>query len=255
MAASDQSIAAALISVRTRALGAHRKAYETQTYRQKEPRLVAVSKSKPVEAILCAYENGQRHFGENYVQELVEKANDPLLTGLDIHWHFIGHLQRNKCNHLTALPNLWAVETVDSERLATALNNSWKKGAYGRKLKIFVQVNSSAEDSKHGCQESDAPALVKHVMESCGGLEFCGLMTIGQVGHDYSTGPNPDFKSLVAVQRDVCSKLELDIGHVELSMGMSADFEEAVLAGSTNIRVGSTIFGARPPKGKNGASA
>lgn len=255
MAASDQSIAAALTSVRTKALGAHRKASETLTHGQREPRLVAVSKTKPAEEVLRAYENGQRHFGENYVQELVEKANDPLLAGLDVRWHFIGHLQRNKCNHLTSLPNLWAVETVDSEWLAATLNNSWKKRAYGRKLKVFVQVNSSAEDSKHGCLESEVPALVKHVMESCDSLEFCGLMTIGRVGHDYATGPNPDFESLVAARRDVCSRLELDISRVELSMGMSADFEEAVLAGSTNVRIGSAIFGARPPKGKNGASA
>ena len=218
--------------------------------KQPEPRLVAVSKTKPPEFVLWAYEGGQRHFGENYVQELVDKAGDPSLeTACDIRWHFIGHLQRNKCNSLVSAPGLWMVETLDSERLATALDTSWrKKYPTEKRLRVCVQVNTSGEDTKFGCQPDDVAQLVQHVRDNCPGLLFCGLMTIGSAGHDYTSGPNPDFEVLVSTREAVCSQLGLEARAVELSMGMSGDFEQAVGAGSTNVRVGSVIFGSRPPK-------
>ena len=217
--------------------------------RQPEPRLVAVSKTKPAEVVRWAYESGQRHFGENYVQELVEKAKDPSLSALsDIRWHFIGHLQRNKCNNLFSAPGLWMVETVDSERLATALDTSWRKKEPEQRLKIYLQVNTSGEESKSGCQPQHIPQLVEHVRDNCPGLEFCGLMTIGRMGHDYSTRPNPDFEALARTRESLCSQLGLEQQCVELSMGMSSDFTQAVAAGSSNVRVGSNIFGARAPK-------
>ncbi len=252
---AGHSIPAALASVRARVSEAFRK-YSSDSIdsgpaaaAREEVRVIAVSKTKPAEMVLCAYESGQRHFGENYVQELVEKAQHPLLAGLaHIRWHFIGHLQRNKCNALTAVAPLWAVETVDSLRLASALDTSWGRRGYGRKLRVFVQVNTSGERSKHGCSRAEAPALVRHIRENCRALEFTGLMAIGKDSHDYSTGPNPDFQCLVATQEEVCRELQLNPTQVELSMGMSADFEQAIIAGSTNVRVGSTIFGPRPPK-------
>ena len=236
-------IGGALLSVRERASKAHR----TSTIPGHPlPRLVAVSKTKLAEALLEAYHNGQRHFGENYVQELVEKSNHPLLIGLeDLHWHFIGHLQRNKCNQLTSVPHLWCVETVDSERLASSLDSSWAKREKKQKLKVFIQINTSSEDSKHGCPPEKASEIVRHVLEKCQNLEFRGLMTIGKIGHDYSSGDNPDFVHLVETRERVCKDVGLKVEQVELSMGMSSDFEHAILAGSTNIRVGSTIFGAR----------
>lgn len=209
--------------------------------RTQEPRLVAVSKTKPSEIIRLAYAHGQRHFGENYVQELVEKAN--LLSDLDIRWHFIGHLQRNKCNLLTSVLNLWAVETVDSDKLASQLNSSWKRREYGRRLKVFVQVNTSAEDSKGGCSPSAVPELVRHIVSTCDGLEFCGLMTIGREGHDGC--PNPDFECLVQCKRLISDQGIMKADDVELSMGMSADYEDAIAACSTSVRVGSAIFGSR----------
>lgn len=214
-----------------------------------EPRLVAVTKTKPVEMILAAYHQGQRHFGENYVQELVEKSHHPQLIGLeDICWHFIGHLQRNKCNNLMSCPHLWAVETVDSERLASALDASRGKRCSGERLRVFVQVNTSAEASKHGSGSDVAISVVRHVIERCPSLQFLGLMTIGKMGHDYSTAPNPDFECLVETRRSLCRDLGLEEEGVELSMGMSSDFEHAISAGSTNIRVGSVIFGSRQLK-------
>lgn len=254
-ASSDHSIPAALAAVRARVrMASSRESVDSNTAALlgQEPRLVAISKTKSAEMILCAYENGQRHFGENYVQELTEKALHPLLSGLgDIHWHFVGHLQRNKCNSLTSVHNLWAVETVDSQRLAVALDSSWKRRGYKHRLKVFVQVNTSGEESKYGCSQAEASALVRHIRENCGSLEFTGLMTIGRTGHDYSRGANPDFECLLQVRREVCRDLGLRANEVELSMGMSADYEQAIQAGSTNIRVGSSIFGARPSKGKD----
>ena len=240
------SVSAALDMVRGKLQVAH--SASTWHSQQPQPRLVAVSKTKPAEMVRWAFESGQRHFGENYVQELLEKSQDPALASLDIRWHFIGHLQRNKCNNLTSTPGLWMVETVDSDRLATTLNSSWKKKQPECKLKVYLQVNTSSELSKSGCQPNDVPRLVQHIQDKCTSLEFCGLMTIGRLGHDYSMGPNPDFEVMVRAREDLCNKLGLDTGQVELSMGMSADYEQAVAAGSGNVRVGSVIFGARAAK-------
>lgn len=219
-------------------------------YSRSEPRLIAVTKTKPIEMILHAYQLGQRHFGENYVQELVEKSRHPSLVKLDgICWHFIGHLQRNKCNNLVSCPHLWAVETVDSERLATTLDTSWRKKEAGEKMRVFVQVNTSEEASKHGSASDEAVSVARHIVKQCTNLKLLGLMTIGRVGHDYSTGPNPDFECLVRTRCRLCQQLSVDMEEVELSMGMSSDFEQAIGAGSTNVRVGSVIFGAREWKG------
>ena len=140
------------------------------------------------------------------------------------------------------------VETVDSDRLATALDSSWRKKQTEQRLRIYLQVNTSGEEAKSGCQPQDIPRSVEHVRNNCPGLEFRGLMTIGRMGHDYATGPNPDFEVLARTREDLCSQLGLQPRTVELSMGMSADFTQAVAAGSSNVRVGSSIFGARAPK-------
>lgn len=116
-----------------------------------KPRLVAVSKTKPTDLIIETYNEGQRHFGENYVQELIEKAtNKEILEKCkDIQWHFIGHLQTNKINKVIALPNLYLIETVDSKKLATSLNQKWPDfGPPNSKLKIMLQVNTSGEEGK-----------------------------------------------------------------------------------------------------------
>jgi pyridoxal phosphate enzyme (YggS family) len=127
--------------------------------------LVAVSKTKPVELLREAYDAGQRDFGENYVQEVIDKA--PLLPG-DIRWHFIGHLQSNKVKDLLKVPNLYAVHTVDTLKLAQELQ---KRAAALRppeqRLRVFVQVNTSGEESKSGCAPADCPALCRAVRSSC----------------------------------------------------------------------------------------
>ncbi|XP_058095161.1 uncharacterized protein LOC131240742 [Magnolia sinica] len=202
-------------------------------------RVVAVSKTKPVSLVRQVYDAGHRCFGENYVQELVDKA--PQLPA-DIEWHFIGHLQSNKAKSLiAAVPNLEMVESVDDEKIANHLDRA--VASIGRKpLKVLVQVNTSGEASKSGVDPSGCVELAKHVKLGCPNLEFSGLMTIGML--DYSSTPE-NFKALSECRIEVCKALGISEEECELSMGMSADFEQAIEMGSTNVRVGSTIFGAR----------
>ncbi|KAK0165166.1 hypothetical protein PV328_003710 [Microctonus aethiopoides] len=194
------------------------------------PRLVAVSKTKPPNLIIDAYENGQQHFGENYVNELVDKANHPDIKIKDIKWHFIGHLQRNKVNKVLAVPNLYMVETVDTEKLASTVDSAWQK--YKKQddsqLKIMVQVNTSGEKEKSGCEISQTSTLVNYIKNNCKNLKFVGLMTIGAYGYDPANGPNPDFVALKNCRDDICKELNLSKDDVELSMGMSTDYEHAV---------------------------
>ncbi|KAK9902621.1 hypothetical protein WJX75_000378 [Coccomyxa subellipsoidea] len=207
--------------------------------RNTQPRLVAISKTKPVEAVQEAYDTGHRIFGENYVQEFVEKA--PKLPD-DIRWHFVGHLQSNKAKTLLdGVPNLALLETVDTQKLANKLDSIVEQ--LGRPpLPVFVQVNTSGEESKYGVQPNECTALARHIRDTCAHLRFAGLMTIGQP--DYSSRPE-NFQCLEACREEVCKALGLCAADVELSMGMSGDFEQAIEMGSTNVRVGSTIFGAR----------
>ncbi|CAK9808874.1 Pyridoxal phosphate homeostasis protein [Anthophora quadrimaculata] len=221
-------------------------------YKYFEPRLVAVSKLQPPESIIEAYEAGQRHFGENYVNELAEKGNHKQILEkcVDIHWHFIGHLQRNKVNKILNVPNLYIIETIDNEKLASTLNTSWPKFRKydDLKLKVMVQVNTSNEQEKNGCEITHVSSLVKHIIDNCKNLEFMGLMTIGMFGYDVSKGPNPDFLCLKECKEKVSKELAIDLKEIELSMGMSNDYEHAVELGSTSVRVGTAIFGARPKK-------
>uniref|UniRef100_A0A671NAC9 Pyridoxal phosphate homeostasis protein n=1 Tax=Sinocyclocheilus anshuiensis TaxID=1608454 RepID=A0A671NAC9_9TELE len=213
------------------------------------PRLVAVSKTKPPEMVVEAYKHGQRNFGENYVNELVEKASHPLVVSScpEIKWHFIGHLQKNNVNKLLGVSNLYMVETIDSVKLAEKVNSSWQKmrAANTQRLKIMVQINTSGEESKHGLPPDETVNMVKHIVSQCPALDFAGLMTIGRYGYDLSEGPNPDFQMLLKRREEVCESLKIPVEQVELSMGMSTDFEHAIEVGSTNVRVGSTIFGTR----------
>ncbi|KAJ1967168.1 hypothetical protein IWQ62_002022 [Dispira parvispora] len=211
-----------------------------QRYKQAtQARLVAVSKTKPAEAIQEAYAVGQRHFGENYVQELVDKAQ---CLPEDIRWHYIGQLQSNKCKQLAGIPNLWAVETVDTEKRANSLNAACENRT--QPLHVFVQVNTSAETNKGGVQPENCRALVRHIQEHCNHLQLLGLMTIGSVEHSGKV-PNPDFLQL----RELRDALEKETGtRLELSMGMSHDYQHALEVGSTNVRVGSSIFGTRAKK-------
>ena len=204
-------------------------------------RLVAVSKTKPLELLQQAYDAGCRVFGENYVQELVEKA--PAMPD-DVQWHFIGALQSNKANKLVSAcpPERLTVETVSSTKLANKLHSA-VDGIPGQRLKVMVQVNTSGEDSKSGVEPGkECVELCRHIVTECPHLQLTGLMTIGAPGD----------LSCFQVLQDCRTAVQeaLDLVDLELSMGMSGDYLEAIAAGATNVRVGSTIFGARqyPPK-------
>ncbi|CAL5183942.1 unnamed protein product [Lathyrus oleraceus] len=205
----------------------------------KEIRVVAASKTKPVSVLRQVYDAGHRFFGENYVQEIIDKA--PQLPE-DIEWHFIGNLQSNKVKPLLAgVPNLAYVETVDDEKIANLLDRAVAK--IGRKpLKVFVEVNTSGETSKFGVEPALCLDLVRHIVTNCPNLEFCGLMTIGML--DYSSTPE-NFKTLSKCRTEVCEAIGIPEAQCELSMGMTADFEQAIEMGSTTVRIGTAIFGPR----------
>lgn len=221
-------------------------------------RLVAVSKTKSASALLEAYAAGQRVFGENYVQELCEKAKHPELSELrDLEYHFIGKLQSNKVNMLiNNVPQLCMVETVSSSKLARKLDAAVGKATEGGlrgpgPLSVMIQVNSSGELQKGGVESIDEATTLAQMIcgdpsqsdpGGCANLKLAGLMTIGNA--DYSAGPD-NFTLLAEYRRAVAGALSVEEASLELSMGMSGDFPMAIEYGATNVRVGSTIFGDR----------
>ena len=210
-------------------------------------RLVAVSKTKPVSDIVEAYNAGIRHFGENYIQELHEKSNDSTIIEKcpDIKWHYVGHLQSNKSKLLSKVKNLFLMETIDSTKLCDKLNSESMLPESGSRLKVLVQVNSSGETQKSGTTSNEAVSLVDHIVSKCPNLEFRGLMTIGSYGHDYTQGENPDFEVLLSCKERLLDHMGLKEADLEMSFGMSNDYLHAISMGSTNVRVGSSIFGSR----------
>lgn len=222
----------------------------------KSVRLVAVSKLKPASDILALYTHAtpaQLHFGENYVQELLEKSR---VLPSAIRWHFIGGLQSNKCVSLARdTRGLWAVESVDTQKKASLLNKGWlerldRGTEVESQLRVFVQVNTSGEENKAGLNPSEVAGLCRFVRDECEGLRLQGLMTIGAIARSKATSSeneNEDFVTLRETRDRVVRELQLDDG-LELSMGMSADFEGAIALGSDQVRVGTTIFGDRPSK-------
>ncbi|CAM4758753.1 unnamed protein product [Rotaria magnacalcarata] len=180
-------------------------------------RLIAISKTKAVEDIIELYRAGQRYFGENYVEELEKKSNNQLIRSQcpDIRWHFVGHLQRKKVPKiLTRVPNLDCIQTVDTIDLANRLNLNLQQQS--RNLNILLQINTI-------CQ---------------------GLMTIGSL-NNVQTQNDQDFHGLIKCRDELCAKYNYNIKDIEISMGMSHDYERAIQMGSTIVRVGSSIFGAR----------
>ena len=193
--------------------------------------LVAVSKTQPAAAIREAYAAGQRDFGENYAQEWREKA-DALADLPDLRWHFIGGLQTNKVKYLAG--RIAFVHTVDREELARELSRRFgQKGAVAR---VFLEVNTGGEASKAGCAPEHAPALAAAI-RALPAVELVGVMGIPPPEDD----PRPHFRTLRALREA--------LGVRELSMGMSGDWRVAIEEGATFVRLGTAIFGARPPKG------
>jgi pyridoxal phosphate enzyme (YggS family) len=203
----------------------------------KTVRLVAVSKTVPVDRIRAAIKAGVTVLGENYVQETREKIE--ALREEEISWHFIGHLQSNKAKYAVNLFDM--IHSVDSLKLATELNK--RAGAMDKVQKILVQVNISGEETKSGVETERAVDLVRQIapLEN---LAVSGLMTMPP----YFNAPDkvrPYFRALRALQALILQEAIPDVGMTELSMGMTGDFEVAIQEGSTLVRIGTAIFGER----------
>lgn len=196
--------------------------------------LLAVAKTQPDERVVAAYEAGLHHFGENYVQELerhvaVLRGRDPRAS-----WHLIGHLQTNKAKKAAELASL--VHTVDSSKLARALGAATAGRA--TPLGVLVEVNIGGEASKSGVEPAAIEAVIGEI-RAHSGLEARGLMCIPP--------PDDEPRRWFAALRTRAEALRASTGLAlpELSMGMSADFEDAILEGATLVRVGTAIFGER----------
>ena len=199
-------------------------------------RLLAVSKFQPLERLLEAYQAGQRLFGENRPQELAAKA---VQLPQDIEWHFIGHLQTNKLKMV--LPYAALVESIDSQHLLEAVDD-WGQ-THDKVIPLLLELHIGAEDTKQGFYEEEVLEILFNA-EKYAHVRFCGLM--GMASHtDDEEMVRADFtriSSYLDYLRDLFPELE---DFKELSIGMSDDWRIAVECGSTQVRIGSAIFGPR----------
>lgn len=195
--------------------------------------LVAVSKTKSAEEILKLYQWGQKDFGENYVQELLEK-HDHLPA--DIRWHFIGHLQRNKVKYIAPFVSL--IQSVDSEKLLREIDKEAKKNS--RTIDVLLQVHIADEETKFGLDQKELFALMKN-LNQYPNANVKGLMGMAT---------NSEDEQKVAMEFSGLHELFLNCKSISantevLSMGMSADYKIAIGNGSSMVRIGSLLFGAR----------
>ena len=206
--------------------------------------LMAVSKTVEPERIRAAYEAGLRVFGENRVQEFADKSIH-LADLVAAEWHLIGHLQSNKARKAAEL--FHAVDSVDSLRLAEKLNQA--AGQSGKILAVLVEINVGGEENKTG-MSADSPEL-EQLLLSASRLEHLrvrGLMTVPPYTED-PEGARPYFRKLRELRGAIAARKLPAIEMEVLSMGMSHDFEVAIEEGSTCVRIGTAIFGARPAVG------
>lgn len=201
--------------------------------------LVAVSKTKPATAIQEAYEAGHRDFGENKVQEMTAKYEE---LPKDIRWHMIGHLQRNKVKYLA--PYVHLIHGVDSPRLLREIDKQAAKAA--RVIKVLLQIHIAREESKFGFDEQELLELLdSEEMADLKNIQVCGLMGMATNTEKEAT-IREEFAGLRALFEKVKASYDLpNVQMEELSMGMSGDYTIALAEGSTMVRIGSAIFGAR----------
>ena len=213
------------------------KACEKAGRSRSEVTLIAVSKTKPVEMLLEAYEAGARDFGENKVQELVDKI--PRLPK-DIRWHMIGHLQRNKVKYIVDQVSL--IHSVDTYRLAEEINiQALKKNIT---VPVLIEVNVANEASKFGVQAEDTLQLVQEIASTLKNIRIQGLMTIAP----YVDDPEDNrlyFRKLKDLSVDIAAENIDNVSMNVLSMGMTGDYTVAIEEGATMVRVGTGIFGER----------
>lgn len=202
-------------------------------------KLIAVSKTMPVEMIQEAYDEGQRVFGENKPQELRDKYE---VMAKDIQWHLIGHLQTNKVKYIAPFVHL--IHSVDSIKLLNEINKEAIKN--NRIINCLLQIDIAHEDTKFGLLEEEAKdLLLSDEYKSMNNIKICGVMGIGSITDDENQ-TRKEFKNLKEIFTHLKDEFfKNDISFCEISMGMSSDFWIAIEEGTTMVRVGSSIFGAR----------
>lgn len=213
-----------------------KKACEKAGRSREEVTLIAVSKTKPVEMLQEIYDAGIRDFGENKVQEMCEKMD---VLPADIKWHMIGHLQRNKVKYIAGRTEL--IHSVDTYRLAEEINIQAKKKNII--IPILVEVNIAGEASKFGTSAEDAMLLVEDISK-LENVRIKGLMTIAPYVEDAEEN-RPYFRKIKQLAVDIANKNIDNVSMEILSMGMTGDYMVAIEEGSTMVRVGTGIFGAR----------
>lgn len=204
--------------------------------RREEVTLIAVSKTKPLPDLQEAYEAGARDFGENKVQELVDKI--PALPS-DIRWHMIGHLQRNKVKYIIGKVSM--IHSVDSLRLAEEISKEAVRK--DTEVDILIEVNAAGEESKYGVTLEEAPELVGQIA-LLPGIHIRGLMTIAPFTENPEEN-RPFFRKLKQLSVDIERKNIDNVSMAVLSMGMTGDYTVAIEEGATCVRVGTGIFGER----------
>lgn len=223
-------LASSLEAVRNRL----RLAIESSNRSPDAVRLMLATKMQPVETLRAVAGLGEHLFGENRVQELVPKT--AALADLPIEWHFIGHLQTNKVRDV--IGRVQCIQSVDRPSLVDAIASECSKR--NTTVDVMIEVNTSFEPSKHGCHPAEAEQLIELVTAQPA-LRITGFMTIGALSDDESL-----VRRGFAMLREIRDKYDAQHGTVsELSMGMSHDLEWAVAEGSTIVRVGTAVFGAR----------
>lgn len=201
-------------------------------------KIVAVSKFKPTKILLEAYDIGLKIFGENYVQELVDKYQE---MPKDIEWHFIGHLQSNKVKYIA--PFVYMIHSVDSFKLLVEINKQAKKNE--RIIDCLIQINIAEEDSKTGFEETEFfEMLSNEIINNLTNIKICGLMGMSTFTENLDQ-IRKEFKLLKTIFEKAKSYSHKNIDLKEISMGMSGDWQIAIEEGTTIVRIGSAIFGTR----------
>jgi hypothetical protein len=203
---------------------------------REEVRLIAVSKTKPVEMLREVYDAGMRDFGENKPQEIKDKY--PQLSG-DIKWHMIGHLQRNKIKYI--IDKVCMIHSIDSVRLAEAVSDEAVK--HGIVMPVLIEVNVAGEESKDGIAPEEAEPFIRQI-SSLPGIRVEGLMTIAPFTENAEENRGY-FRDLKKLYVDIKEKNIDNVNMCNLSMGMTGDYEVAIEEGATMVRVGTGIFGER----------
>ncbi|HLZ11597.1 MAG TPA: YggS family pyridoxal phosphate-dependent enzyme [Candidatus Acidoferrum sp.] len=213
------------------------RAAESVGRRAQEITLIGVSKTRPASDIADAFSAGLVHFGENRVQEWEGKRGE--ISGLAAEWHLIGHLQSNKAARAARL--FHSVDSVDGVALAERLDRAREEFSPSEKLRVLVEVHIAGEESKSGASISELPALAERLLQFRN-LHFAGLMCIPPYLENIEE-VRPYFRKLRELRDALQTQLRHDLP--VLSMGMSHDFEAAIVEGATEVRVGTALFGAR----------